>query len=377
MSGGGAKVPKSTEQTTTSIPKFAEPYAMSMLGRAQSLMEQGAQYGMPTYGEQRIAGFSPMQEQAFMGLAGMQPSAQLGQATQLSGLAGLQAALMAQQGYQPGTFYGPNLYNYQMGPAERVGTYGFNEPGVAGEYMSPYMQNVVDRQQQEAIRQAGIANAQQGYQAATSGAFGGTRQALQQAEAARNLGGQLQDIQARGLQSAYEQAAQQFQQDQARRLQAQMANQAAGLTTGQQNLAALLGVQQLGANLGMQGQQLAEQSRQFGAGYGLDALSRQLAAAQQLGALGTDQYNQQMGILGAQEQAGAKQQALEQQVLSQQYQDFLNQLNYPYKQMGFMSDILRGLPTQQSSTLYTAPGSTAGQLSGLLGGLGALYLGGG
>jgi len=51
--------------------------------------------------------------------------------------------------------------------------------------------------------------------------------------------------------------------------------------------------------------------------------------------------------------------------LGSQYQDFLNYQNYPYKQLGFMSDILRGVPlTQTGSTVYGQPPSTLGQLAG-------------
>jgi hypothetical protein len=43
----------------------------------------------------------------------------------------------------------------------------------------------------------------------------------------------------------------------------------------------------------------------------------------------------------------------------------LNNQNNPYKQMGFMSDILRGLPlTQQASAMYQTPPSMGSQLIG-------------
>jgi hypothetical protein len=52
-------------------------------------------------------------------------------------------------------------------------------------------------------------------------------------------------------------------------------------------------------------------------------------------------------------------------MLNTQYQDYLNAQNYPYKQLGFMSDMLRGLPlTQQASTLYQPGPSTSSQLIG-------------
>jgi hypothetical protein len=93
-----------------------------------------------------------------------------------------------------------------------------------------------------------------------------------------------------------------------------------------------------------------------------------------LGTLGQQQYAQQMGINSAQQQAGAQMQAQEQQGLSNRYQDFLNQQNYPYKQLGFMSDIMRGTPTSGGAqSMYQAPPSGVSQLAGLGGGLGSLF----
>jgi hypothetical protein len=54
-----------------------------------------------------------------------------------------------------------------------------------------------------------------------------------------------------------------------------------------------------------------------------------------------------------------------QNILGAQYQDFLNFQNYPYKQLGFMSDIIRGVPlTQTGSALYQQPPSAIGQIAG-------------
>jgi hypothetical protein len=73
-----------------------------------------------------------------------------------------------------------------------------------------------------------------------------------------------------------------------------------------------------------------------------------------------------MGINQMQNQYGLQQQGQQQNILNNQYQDFLNYQNAPYKQMGFMSDMLRGLPlTQQSATMYQTPPSLASQVVGL------------
>jgi hypothetical protein len=208
----------------------------------------------------------------------------------------------------------------------------FTEQGVMGGYMSPYMQGVVDFQQREAQRQADIAATARGQKYARAGAFGGARQAIENAEAQRNLATQLGGIQATGLQAAYQQAQQQFNQEQAQR-------QAAV--------------------------QLAEQSRQYGAGLGLQGLQTAMQGAQQLGNLGQTQFGQNMALNQLQSQYGQQQQQQMQNILGAQYQDFLNFQNYPYKQLGFMSDIIRGVPlTQTGSALYQQPPSAIGQIAG-------------
>jgi len=355
MSSGGSKQPANTTQTTSTIPKFAEPYAMDMFGKGQWLTNQP----YTPYQGPRIAGFTDLQNQAYTGLGGMNVSGQTTAASGLAGLAGLEAGRLAGQGYTPGTFEAQRM----TAPAD-VASGRWTDAGVSQSYMSPYMQNVVDAQQRQALRQAQIADTRRGFNAATSGAFGGSRGAIENTEAQRNLGMQLGDIQAKGLQDAYSQGMQQYTTDEQRQLQAGMANQQTGLATGIQNLQAAIEAERMG-----------EQSRQFGAGYSLDALKQQLAAAGVLGGLGNDQYNQQLGIYGAQREAGREQQQQAQQELDIPYQEFLNELNYPYQQIGWMSNLLHGLPTDQSSTMYKFPNTTAQNLSSL-GGLASLYMAG-
>jgi hypothetical protein len=116
--------------------------------------------------------------------------------------------------------------------------------------------------------------------------------------------------------------------------------------------------------------QLNAQQGQFGAGLGLQGLQTALTGANALGNLGGAQYQQNMGINALQNQYGLQQQAQMQRDIDTKYQDFLNYQNYPYKQLGFMSDIIRGAPlTQTGSALYQAPPSNAQNIMSL--GLGA------
>lgn len=78
----------------------------------------------------------------------------------------------------------------------------------------------------------------------------------------------------------------------------------------------------------------------------------------------TSQYNtglQQLTSLGAQ------QQAQRQRELDIPYQEFLNQQNQPYKQLSYMSDLIRGTPLgmQSANQVYQAPPSTISQMAGL------------
>jgi len=98
----------------------------------------------------------------------------------------------------------------------------------------------------------------------------------------------------------------------------------------------------------------------------LQGLQTALTGANTLGTLGSSQYNQQMGINQLQNLYGTQQQGQMQNILNNQYTDYTNAKNYPYKQLGFMSDMLRGLPlTANSSTMYQAAPSTVSQLAGL------------
>ena len=425
------------------------------------------------------------------------------------------------------SYYRPELRDILAAAPERVSTDRLAAAQLGGpreftaetaqQYMSPYMQNVVDVQKREALRDAQIGQLGQNLAAARQGTLGGARQALLTGERERGLRTQLGDIQATGSQKAFEQAQQQFERDRAAQIQVglanltneqqarvlsesnrlqsmgmnqdaalktALANQQSGLQTqqlktqselqvemanlnnaqqarvqseanrlqaaGMNQQAALqaalanqradletqqldaqtrmqaalanqqrdIGAQQLGAQIAMQaalanqqgdiatqqlgaqtamqaalanqqaalttgqqnlqarlqGQQMGEQSRQFGANLGLQGLQQAMAGAQTLGGLGSAQQEAQLRRLGAQGQVGAEQRAYQQQLLDQAYGDFLRQRDYPLEQLGYFSNLMRGVPVGLSSTqtAYQAPPSAASQLAGA--GIGALGL---
>jgi hypothetical protein len=246
---------------------------------------------------------------------------------------------------QAGQVTAPTLNQLQMSAAGNVGTQSFLQPGSAAAYMSPYMQNVVDIQQREAQRQADIASTKRGAGFAQAGAFGGGRQAIENAEAARNLAMQKGDIQAQGLQAAYQSGQGQFNTEQQAALQAALANQAVQQQAGVQNLSALLQTQGLGAQTGLTAQQLNQQA-------GMQAL----LANQQTG-LQAGQFNQQQAYNTAlqnaqlaQQQQLANQGLLGQYGLQQgQYTQAANLQNAQMQQQANLANQQAGLTTGQQN----------------------------
>lgn len=318
--------PTQYQESSIGFANQIAPYAEKLLGTAELYTDINENPYQQYMGE-RVAQFNPLQQQSFENAALMQTAPQLGDATAMAGMAGL-GALNTQYTFNP--------YQAQQFTGNNVQA-----------YMSPYMQNVVERQQADAQRQSDIAMQAQNAQAARSGAFGGSGNQLMRMQAMGNLARQKGDIQAKGLQDAYAQAMGQFNQSQA------------------QNLA---------------GQQLNAQQQQFGAGLGLQGLQTAMTGAKSLADIGQTQYGQNLGLLDVQNRFGGQQQQQVQNVLNNQYQDFLNYQNQPYKQMGFMSDMIRGLPMSQlSSTMYQTPPSMLQQVAGagLVGkGLGVFAKGG-
>jgi hypothetical protein len=285
------------------------PFAQDVLGSAQALTSYD-QNPYQSYTGEQVAQFSPLQQQSYDYAKQMTSAPQLQDATSLAGMAGL-GGLNAQYTYKPSDF-GSTFTKDAQG-------------NLTSPLMNPYL-NVMDT---AARRNADISKQQLGAQAATHGAFGGSRDAIMQAQAnaelQRNLG--------QNQYNAFNQAQQQYN------------------TQQQQNAQQ----QQFGANLGMQGLQTA------------------LTGANALGSLGQTQFAQNVGLTGLQNQLGLQQQQQAQNVLNTNYQNFMAEQNDPYKRLGFYSDIVRGAPlTQTGSSVYQASPTAMQNLTSL--GLGAYGL---
>ena len=244
--GGGAPANTTSAQTQTQdLPDWAKPYAQDVLSKGKAVTDIG-QNPYQAYGGERVAGFTPLQQQAQTGAA-----------------------------------------NIQTGPQ------GFQNQ--VGGYMNPYMNQILAPQLAEANRNYDISGMQANSQATQAGAFGGGRQALMQAENERNRNTGLQNILGQGLNTAFSNAQNQYNQG----------------------------------------------------------------------------FNQNVQALNLQNQFGGQQQAQTQRGMDTAYQDFLTQKNYPYQQLSYMANLVRGTPMGMNtqSQVYQAPPSTMGQLAGL--GMGA------
>ena len=316
--GGAPSGPTNTTVTNTNIPDYAQPYVSNMLNAAQAQIYTPDMTGFNPYTpystnpSDYVAGFSPLQQQAQSTAANMQVPGQYGAATGQTMQDINQFGRLGQQMGQAGNQYAQNATN-----------------GSIGAYMNPYIQQSLAPQLQLAQQQYGIQGAAQQGAATSAGAFGGSRNALQQGLNQQNQMLAENSLIGTGYNNAFNQAQQ---------------------------------AQQFGANLGLQGQQA-----QAG------ALASQMGGANQLAGIGGQQLGAQQNILNTQNQLGAQQQSNQQNIINQAVQNYATAQQYPYMQLGQLNAMLRGLPMQQSSTsMYQAAPSTVSQLGGLgIAGLGA------
>lgn len=295
----------STNLTTalTDVPAILKPYvtdAGGILPTAQTLLSKdyNTMYGDPLAaaglaGSGRVAGMSPMQQQVGSQLQSMATPDQFAQGTGATNLG-----------------VGANALG--LGALA-----GFNDPSTIQSFMSPYQQNVIDVNKAEALRDAQKSLVGANLASAKQGTYGGARNALMQSEAERNMQTKLGNIQATGMQNAYD-AAQKAQAAQA-------------------------------------------------AGYG-QAATTYGQLGQTMGALGTAQQASDIDRLKTQGAYGDLQRATQQQQLDAQYQDLMTKLNYPLANLETMNNLVRGAPLTQTATSgsQTTPApSFASQLGGM------------
>jgi hypothetical protein len=295
--GGGGQPSAPANQTvsqTTEFPPELRPFIQDILGEAQAEFNREKQEGFLPFPGPQIAAFTPEQQAAFETGRG-----------QFTGLAGTPLAAGE-------TYARPALAATALGTSE-IGAQDI------GRRMDPFIQNVVDIAKREATRDEEAAVQGRAAQAVGAGSFGGTRQALVESEAERNLGERLGDIQARGLSTAFQNA-----------------------------------------------QQSAEAQRQ-----------RELAGGRQFAALGDAAGARARSDIGGLAGIGETQQQRGQQALDIARQEFGQEQVFPAQTLGKYQSIVRGFPyqmgfTQQAQQTVPTP-SFAQTLSGGLQGAAGLY----
>lgn len=293
----------SIQTALTDVPEVLRPYitgAGGVLPTAQTLLSKdyATTYGTPLQqaglaGSGRVASLSPMQQQVGTQLGTMGTPTQFGTGTGAAQLGVGSTAL------------GLGALGSMLSPEQTA------------MYMSPYSQNVIDVNKAEAMRDAQKGLMSGNLAAARQGTYGGARQLLSQTEQERNLQTKLGNIQATGMQNAFE-AAQKAQVAQA------------------------AGYGQLGQTYGQLGQTY--------------------------GALGTAQQASDIDRIKTQGAYGDLQRGVQQQQLDAQYQDLMSKLNYPLTSIETMSNLARGVPLTQTATSgaqTTPPPSFASQLAGM------------
>ena len=324
---------QTTNQTTTgtntgTLSPYIQPYVSDYLTRSQNLI---ANQQTPALLNQSYVGAANLQLPT--GFAKGSALAQAG------GQGNLSTAPIALEYGSQGAQYGAQGTKYgetgaAMGTAaSRAGdiyTQQATSPEYMAQYMSPYMQNVVDYQKQQAIRDYQIQAPQMAAQSVGSGAFGGNRLTLQQAEANRGLQNRLAGIEATGQQQAFQNAQQ---------------------------------AQQFGSTLGLQGLQAGMQGQQVGlAGLGTAMQGTQIGlqgvGGAQAGYSGATTAGGTLGNIAAQESQAKLAQ------LAMQNQFGLQQQNFPYQQLQFANQQLSGLPITSQLTTGTNQGVQQGTQAG-------------
>jgi hypothetical protein len=308
--GGGGGGTTYQYSQTSNIPDYAAPYVDRMLGATEREI-----YNFD--GSGNITGFRPFQSYSEYdkkrGGTGetVAPFSPM-QKKSIEGLTNYQLPGQTQAASQAA---GAGTLG-SLGAGQQYAQQATN-PFATQAYMSPYVENALAPQMREVARQSAIEGQRQQAAAVQAGAFGGSRQGLVEAERQRNLMQQQSDIYNRGMQSAFEQA---------------------------------------------------RDAQKFGAELGLRGYGQALEGAGKLGALGQQQYQQELGLMGQQYEMGSKQQQFEQARLNQIIQDYATAQQYPFLQMSMLNNMLRGLPMQASNTsMYQAQPSFGQQAVGAAG----------
>lgn len=316
MSGGGGGN-TTTTVVNESISKEYAPYFKDVLDRAGALSNE--EY-IP-YSGKRLADMAPETLKAYGMIDDMASNGMAATRDAIgmtSGLAGLVDGAGA-------------------GGPYKFSEFGYSDPGTfdastANRYMSPFMQAVVDAQKKAALEDYQIANQARAAQAVQANAFGGSRAAVQQGLAERDLLSRTNQIQSEGLQKSYEDAQRMFEADRAARMASER-DRAAELSRVQSGQSA--------ENLNY-------------ANLTLDKVRSSAALADQISVLEGRARAGDIEAARLLEAAGKAKTAYDQAGKDLSYEDFLRQLGYPMDRLKDYASILHGSPVANATTTSTS-----------------------
>jgi len=301
-------------------PTWMEAQQRNLLDASKALTKQAPPGGIP---QQGIAGFRPLQTGAIRGISGLygiDPTTGLPTGT---GAAFDPAFAQAQQDI------GTGMSTVGMGIPSLQAAQGQFDPSTSNyqQFFNQYQSDVTKDALKQMDAEAAVARNQLQDQAQGAGAFGGSRMGVQEAELDKNI----LDIKSRRI---FQDLAQNYQQAQDK----------------------AIGTYESAAGRRLQSAPLFGQIGTGQAGLG----------AQRAG-MATQQFGMQQQGLGSLFGFGQAEQTQAQQLANEQFRQQTEMSQEPYKRLGFMSDILQGIPSyqqtmQQKPLPYTNP---------LLGALGA------
>jgi hypothetical protein len=182
-----SSLPTAGGSSSSTLSEWAGPYVTGMLGQAQALSQQPYQ----TYQGPMTAGESGLQSKVFQGLGNLTFPGQLGKSFSSTGA------------YELPSMTPGGMTGQATGPT-----------GIASQYMNPYLNAVLTPQLDELRRQSQITQMGTAGKLAQAGAFGGSRQAIMDAETQRNLLQEQNKAIGTGYANAYDRAMGQFNTEQ-------------------------------------------------------------------------------------------------------------------------------------------------------------------
>ena len=291
---GGTVGGTATGATQTTVSDWAAPVVGGMINAAIDTAGEE----MPIYGGAKVADTSDLQNTAFTGYNNL---------TTPSGMTDAQTNLKT---------LNTDLTTGPTYTAAKIDT-GLGPVGTVQSYMDPYLKNVVDVQADRARRDADILRNKYAAQMLGAGTFGGGRQAIMEAENARNLNTTLAENAAKGYSTAWNNALNQR------------------LKESEQNRIA---------------QESTEKGKQTEQQFGLDYLKERENTNKALAETAYNEGRLTLSQLQDQLKAGAEQRSIDQEQLNSDYADWLEQRDWQKKQLEWLKTQLAGYPMTATNT---------------------------